>query len=205
MLSTAALLIKCSSAVRLLIYFISNIPFSMCPKAPSILNVGFHVIPQPLHASALTASHTKSRIILLRPFNFNTHLSPDNLASWNLSWRFVNKRKEMKEKFNSFFLYLYPRPVSFITSVCASVCLRVCLSVCLSVCPSFVSSSRMEQIGSQWMEFYEILYWRVLLKSASIGQFSWNSDKQFKHLTGKPEYFCENFSLHSSQNEKLFG
>jgi hypothetical protein len=61
------------------------------------------------------------------------------------------------------------------------------LSVCLSVCPSVRPSVRKYQLGSQWMDLGEILYWELLsqsvekvqicLKSGNIGPF-----------TGRPKY-----------------
>jgi hypothetical protein len=62
-------------------------------------------------------------------------------------------------------------------SVCRSVCLSVCLCVCLSVCVSVCLSVRLEQLGSQWTDFHEILYLIIFRKSVEKIQISLESDK----------------------------
>jgi hypothetical protein len=57
-----------------------------------------------------------------------------------------------------------------------SVRLSVSSSVRLSVCGPFVClSTLVYQLGSQWMNFREILYWEILLKSEKNVQFSYKS------------------------------
>jgi len=51
--------------------------------------------------------------------------------------------------------------------------LNFVMSACLSIRPSV----RMEQLGSHWREFYEILYLNVAEKFVEKIQFSLNSEK----------------------------
>jgi hypothetical protein len=66
--------------------------------------------------------------------------------------------------------------------------------VCLSVSPSV----RMVQLGSQWKDFYQILYLSIFRKSVEKIKFSLKSDKKNGHFAWRPMYIYENISLHSS-------
>jgi len=48
--------------------------------------------------------------------------------------------------------------------------------VLASSCPSVLPSVRMEKVGSHWVDFHEILYLRVLLKSVEKNSISLQSD-----------------------------
>ena len=71
-------------------------------------------------------------------------------------------------------------PISFVMSVCLSV--------------------RMQQLGSQWTDFYEISHLRICRKSVEKIQVSLKSDKNEGHFTysSRPIYFSGNMSLSSS-------
>ena len=64
------------------------------------------------------------------------------------------------------------------------------MSVCLSV--------RMEQLGSQWTEFHEILYLSICLKLVEKIQFSLKSDKNNGYFIWIPVYVYDNVWLYSS-------
>ena len=67
--------------------------------------------------------------------------------------------------------------ISFVMSVSLSVCLSVCLSsvcllsVSLSVCSSLCLSICIEELGSLWRDFNEILYLMMFRKSAEKKNF----------------------------------
>ena len=69
----------------------------------------------------------------------------------------------------------------------ASSRLSVCLSVCLSV--------RMQQLGSQWTDFYEILYLSIFRKSIDKIQISLKSYKNNTYFTWRPIYIYESILL----------
>jgi len=56
---------------------------------------------------------------------------------------------------------------------------KATISFVMSVCPSV----RMEQIGSYWMDFHEILYLRIFRKSVEKIQVSLKSDKNKGYFT----------------------
>ena len=62
-------------------------------------------------------------------------------------------------------------------------------------------SVRMEQLGSQWADFYEICYLSVFRKSVEKFQASLQSDRNNEYFKRRPTYIYEYISLHSSQNE----
>ena len=53
------------------------------------------------------------------------------------------------------------------------------------ICPSAL---RVEQLGSYWTDFHEILYLRIFLKSVQKIQVSLKSDKNKVHITYRPIY-----------------
>jgi hypothetical protein len=62
--------------------------------------------------------------------------------------------------------------------------MSVCLSVCLSVRPSVC----MEQFGSYWTDFHEILYLSIFRKSVEKIQVSFESHKKNACFTRRPVY-----------------
>ena len=52
----------------------------------------------------------------------------------------------------------------------------------------------MEQLGSQWTDFHEILYLSTCRKSVEKIQISLKSDKNNGHYTWRPIYIYENVS-----------
>ena len=63
----------------------------------------------------------------------------------------------------------------------------------MSVCPAV----RMEQLGSHWMNFHEILYLNMFRKSLEKIQVSLKSDKHNGHFTRRPKYVFDHISLNS--------
>jgi hypothetical protein len=61
---------------------------------------------------------------------------------------------------------------------------RVCLSVCQSVLPSV----RLEQLGSHWKDFRQILYLSIFRKSLEKIHVSLKSDKNNGYFKWKPIY-----------------
>jgi len=62
----------------------------------------------------------------------------------------------------------------------------------------------MEQLGSQWMDFDEILHLSVFQKYVKKIQVSLNSDKNIKYFIWRPMYIYDSILLNSSGNEKFF-
>jgi hypothetical protein len=60
----------------------------------------------------------------------------------------------------------------------------------------------MEQLGSYWTDFCEILYLSILRKFLDMIQVLLKSDKNKGHFTRRPIYIFDHISLSSSQNEK---
>jgi hypothetical protein len=65
-------------------------------------------------------------------------------------------------------------------------------------------SARMEQIGSHWMDFHEILYFWIFRKSVEKIKVSLKSDKTNGYFIQIHMYIYDNISLNSSQNKKIF-
>jgi hypothetical protein len=65
-------------------------------------------------------------------------------------------------------------------------------------------SVRMEQLGSQRTDFYEIWHLSICRKSIQTAQVSLISDKNNGYFTWRPIYIFVQISLSSSQNEKCF-
>jgi len=59
-------------------------------------------------------------------------------------------------------------------------------------------SIRMEKIGSNWTDFYDILYMNVFWKSAENIKVSLKPDKNTGYFTWRPMYIYDNISLCSS-------
>ena len=76
---------------------------------------------------------------------------------------------------------------------------RLLVSPCLSVCPS----ARMEQFGSNYTDFHEILYSSIFRKSARTIQVSLKSDNN-GYFTLRPKYIYDHISLNYFSNEKCF-
>ena len=75
-----------------------------------------------------------------------------------------------------------------VRSSCPSIWLYVCLSVCLSV--------RMEQIGSNWKNFHEILYVSIFKnKSVQKIQVPLKSDKNNGYFSWKHFYIYDSITL----------
>ena len=64
----------------------------------------------------------------------------------------------------------------------------------LRLCPSV----RIEQLGSHWTDFHEILYLRVLRKSVEKIQVSLKPNKNYGFFAWRPLYIYDNISLNSS-------
>jgi hypothetical protein len=69
-----------------------------------------------------------------------------------------------------------------------------------SVCPSI----RMEQLGSHWTSFYEILYFFFFQKSVKKTQVWLKSDKNNGYFTWRPTNVYDRITPVSSSNEKFF-
>jgi len=67
-----------------------------------------------------------------------------------------------------------------------------------SVCPSVRQSVRMEQLGSHWTEFHEILHLRICRNSVERTDVLLISDKNNGYLTWRPVYDFDHISLSSS-------
>ena len=65
-------------------------------------------------------------------------------------------------------------------------------------------SVRMQQLGFHWMDFREIWYLMVFLKSVEKTQVLLKSDKNNGHFTWRPIYIFDHISLSSSHKEKYF-
>ena len=59
-------------------------------------------------------------------------------------------------------------------------------------------SVRMKQLGSRWMDLYEILYLSIFRKTVEKIQVSLKSDKNDGYLTWAPVYIFDHISLISS-------
>jgi hypothetical protein len=70
----------------------------------------------------------------------------------------------------------------------------------MSVHPSVL----MEQLGSHWKDFHEILYLRIFRKSVEKIQVSIKSHKNSLYFTWRPIYIFYQISLNSSENDKHF-
>ena len=78
----------------------------------------------------------------------------------------------------------------FSVLVCSENCKEQLLALlCLSVC--------MEQLGSHWMDFYEIWYLGIFRSAMKI-KVSLKSDKNNTYVIWRPVYIYDNISLHSS-------
>jgi len=73
----------------------------------------------------------------------------------------------------------YPSTTSFIGRVRVNN-----KELLLDVCPAVCRFARIYQLGSQWRDFHEIWYWRVLRKSVKKLQIL-NSDKIIGHFSGR--------------------
>jgi hypothetical protein len=62
----------------------------------------------------------------------------------------------------------------------------------------------MEQLGSHWTDFHEILFLRISRKSVEKIQVSLKPDKNNGYFTWRPMYIYDNISLTSSYNKKRF-
>jgi len=67
-----------------------------------------------------------------------------------------------------------------------------------SVCPSVRHSLRMEKLGSQWTNFYEIWYLSIFRESVEKIQVSLKSDKNIRYFTWRQIYIFDNISLISN-------
>jgi len=56
----------------------------------------------------------------------------------------------------------------------------------------------MEEFGSRWSDFDEILYLCIYLKTVNKIQISLKSDNNNRYFTWRPMYIYENISLSSS-------
>jgi hypothetical protein len=83
-----------------------------------------------------------------------------------------------------------------------SMCPSVCVSVCLCVCLSVYLSVRMEQLGSQSMDFHEIWYLSICRKSVEEIQISLKSDKDSGYSAPIRMYIYDTILLNSSSNER---
>jgi hypothetical protein len=63
----------------------------------------------------------------------------------------------------------------------------------------------MEHLDSHWMDFHEIWYLSIFLKSVEKTQVSLKSDKNNEYFTWRPTYIYGDISLNFSYNEKGFG
>ena len=68
--------------------------------------------------------------------------------------------------------------ISFVTTVC--------------------QTARMEELGSHWVDFHEILYLHVFRKSAQKIQISLKADKNNEYFTRRPRHLFDRMSLSSS-------
>jgi hypothetical protein len=68
-----------------------------------------------------------------------------------------------------------------------------------------LSSVRMEQLGSHFADFHEILYVRVFRKSVEKILFLLKSDKNNGYFTWRPVYVYENVSLSSYKMKNISG
>jgi len=75
-----------------------------------------------------------------------------------------------------------------------------CLSFRLFVRPSF----RMEQLGSRWTDFYEILYLSIFRKSVEKFYVLLKFGKNNGYFTWRPKHIYDYNSLNSSLNEKCW-
>jgi hypothetical protein len=71
---------------------------------------------------------------------------------------------------------------------------RLVASSCLSVRPPV----RMEQLGSHWSDFHEIIYLNIFRNSVERIQVSLKSDKNSGYFTWSPMHICDHISLHFS-------
>jgi hypothetical protein len=97
------------------------------------------------------------------------------------------------------FTKLRKATASVLLPACLPACLSACLSVCLPVCPS----ARMEQLGSHWTDFHEILYPSIFRKSAEQTRVSLKpGNKNGTARANTRVYSCDNIVLNSSENGK---
>ena len=75
---------------------------------------------------------------------------------------------------------------------------KTTISFVMSVC-----LSTWKQLGSHWMDFCDIWYLNIFLKSVEKIQFSLKSDKNNGYFAWIPEYIYD-ISLNSSYNEKIW-
>jgi hypothetical protein len=76
------------------------------------------------------------------------------------------------------------------------------ISSVMSVRPSVRLSVRMEHLGSQWTDFYEIWYLSIFQKSVQTIQVLLISDKNIGYFTWRPMYIYDKISVNSSWKEK---
>ena len=92
--------------------------------------------------------------------------------------------------------------------VCVYVCVYVCMYVCMYVCTVCLFVC-VEQLGTRWTDFREILYWQHLLKYVDQIQVLLKSDEIIfalhskRRFTWRPTLVCD-ISLNSSWVEKRF-
>jgi len=75
-----------------------------------------------------------------------------------------------------------------------TVSCHVCLAVCFPVCPSV----RMEQLASNWVDFYEIWFLPIFRKPVDRIQDSYTSDKNNGYLIWRPMHIDGHIMLYSS-------
>jgi len=78
------------------------------------------------------------------------------------------------------------------------------LQNCQKEAVGFIMSVRVELLGSHWMDFYKIWYFRVFQKSVKKGQVLLKSDKNNGYFTWRPTYIYDCISPNSSSNEECF-
>jgi hypothetical protein len=74
----------------------------------------------------------------------------------------------------------------------------------LKVTISFVTSVDVEQLGSHWTDFHEILYLSIFQNSVKKIYVSLKTDKKNEYFIWRRKYIYDNILLDSSQNEKYF-
>jgi hypothetical protein len=73
-----------------------------------------------------------------------------------------------------------------------------------SSCPSVLPSIGMEQLGSHWTDFHEILYLRIFRNTLRKIQVSLKSNQNNRYFTRRPLDILDHISLISFYNEKCF-
>jgi hypothetical protein len=79
--------------------------------------------------------------------------------------------------------------------VSQSICLPACLSAHLSGCPSAL---RIEQLGSRWTDFHEILYLNIFRKPVEKIKVPLKSGKNNEYFVLRPMYIYDDVSLNYS-------